>query len=459
MAMAVGLGGFAVEKAAAQNAGTPPTWAAPFQRGLVGAHPFGISAGDVDADGFPEVAVVESMIDIVTNIDRVSGPAVINIFRNKTTWNPPDAGFEQIADWQLELPEPLIPRYVELIDVDNEGHADVVVTVGEPENNNLFGYNCGVYVFRFNEGAGQFFDPEYYPSSIPLGRHRVADMNGDQLLDIVCAVDFHANGRAFDNTVRVYYQDCAHPGLFLPEQMQAVLNETGATVPCAVGDFHRQTGVTGGINDVVTWDMQLLSNNGNNPACQNAAYTGHTTAYCTDPWDTYDMVAAKLRLITLIGGTRFDDVATVSWNQEHVRIFKSQGGTTFTHTCTPGVDLYAIDPTFSICNSPRTAPFPLVIPSGISAGLLNAGPRMDLAVTSCDGAVAILLGNGNGTYVFDNGNPAYFVRVDPQPPGPDFIENHQVLIVDLNLDGKGDLVTSNHSAFANSISVVLNTTP
>ena len=55
IAMAVGLGGFAVERARAQNAGTPPTWAAPFQRGLVGKFPFGLSAGDVTGDGFPEV--------------------------------------------------------------------------------------------------------------------------------------------------------------------------------------------------------------------------------------------------------------------------------------------------------------------------------------------------------------------------------------------------------------------
>ncbi|MBL8759957.1 MAG: hypothetical protein JNL50_01515 [Phycisphaerae bacterium] len=463
----MGLGGFAVERAAAQNAGTPPTWAAPFKR-VCGGFPLGISAGDVNLDGLPDIAVVQTQKQLSAGDPRTSAPAQVLIYKNTGSWGVPSNGLSAGPHWTVTLPDAidpvLIPLHVELVDVNDDNYPDVLVSVGAAEDptDPPAGYAPGLYYFRFIPALQVFAtDPVYYATAVPISRFRVADMNGDQLPDVVAATD----GRAYDysnsDSVRIFYHvaDPQAASPFHPEEalLHVDPNNDEANMPtntCVVGNFHRRGGIPGGTADIVTDSMPILSNNGN-ASGQFPTFTIYPQTFCSGQSISidHDMTAGNFRFMNVM-----TDIATISGINPEIRVFRSPilaGGTpVLSHDCL--TDVYPIS---AFCGEYQ----PTIKLHGIANAMLNSGSYLDLAATGCDPYVAILLGKGNSKFQIDTNDAAYFVSAMPAADEL-FAEVAQVIAVDLNLDGKIDLVTSNHydlndPPYDGTISVIINTTP
>ncbi|MBI5865513.1 MAG: hypothetical protein HZB38_13595 [Planctomycetes bacterium] len=87
----------------------------------------------------------------------------------------------------------------------------------------------------------------------------------------------------------------------------------------------------------------------------------------------------------------------------------------------------------------------------IGVGHLNGGVKPDLIAETTDTEVAFLLGNGDGTFQYRNDLNVYHVTIGE--PGWPMLVPIQLLVMDVNQDGYGDIVTSNHGR--DSVSVVL----
>ncbi len=98
---------------------------------------------------------------------------------------------------------------------------------------------------------------------------------------------------------------------------------------------------------------------------------------------------------------------------------------------------------------------------GIATGHLNGGTKPDIAASACASHVAILLGKGDGTMQFDCPNGAYYPTIDPPGANVSAAVVIRLLIVDMNQDGFGDIVTVNNdvggpTGQAPYVSVLLN---
>jgi hypothetical protein len=127
----------------------------------VGTRPLGITAADLDDDGFAEV--------IVPNFTSRD----VSILRNQ--------GGRTFAPQEI-IPVLGTPRYATTLDADGSGSSDVVVVSAETND---------VAVF-LNDGEGRLGEPAIYP----LGREPysvvAADVNGDGVLDL-CTANWRAD--------------------------------------------------------------------------------------------------------------------------------------------------------------------------------------------------------------------------------------------------------------------------
>lgn len=147
-------------------------------------------------------------------------------------------------------------------------------------------------------------------------------------------------------------------------------------------------------------------------------------------------------------GVDEDDLVASEQCRAFVDVFHGDGFGGFGHTCT--IDRYQVHP-----NSGELV-------DGVATGHLNGGTRTDIvAAIATTNEVAILLGRGNGSFQRPSADSGYRFSV----LHPDFLSigwrPRQVIVVDLDLDGFGDIVAtcegdaSNH--FSNPrLSVLIN---
>jgi hypothetical protein len=97
---------------------------------------------------------------------------------------------------------------------------------------------------------------------------------------------------------------------------------------------------------------------------------------------------------------------------------------------------------------------------GMAIGDLNGGEKPDAAVAIRNSAVdrpevAVLLGRGDGTFQTPSPTHAYLFSVDGDPEDPsDVAAPVMVVIADLDADGLGDIMTTNH--YSDSVSILIN---
>jgi hypothetical protein len=134
-------------------------------------------------------------------------------------------------------------------------------------------------------------------------------------------------------------------------------------------------------------------------------------------------------------------VAAAFSPSDFAAVFLADGHGGFSHDCAAGADTYKVFPS-STCIE------------GSDSGHLNGGTKTDVAFSlGMDDLVSVLIGKGDGKFQTPAPHQSgYLYDIDNDPNTDRF--PRAVKIVDLNMDGFGDLVTVNQ--FNNDISVLIN---
>jgi hypothetical protein len=142
---------------------------------LVGNNPYQVAVGDLDGDGIPDLAITIDDYAIGHGIAVALGLGG-GTFQPANT--PAYPSTLQGNFWQSPF-----PAYVKMVDLDGDGHLDLVYT------NETYG-SVGV---MYGLGNGQFFDPVEYPTARESYGLALADVNGDGAVDVVTA-GFNTSG-------------------------------------------------------------------------------------------------------------------------------------------------------------------------------------------------------------------------------------------------------------------------
>ncbi len=286
------------------------------------------------------------------------------------------------------------PEQVTVADLNGDGFADLVMVDDSTDISILLGNGDGTFQAEHRFAAGDF------PYSVA-----VADLNGDGFADIVTA-----NGNSDDVSILLGSGD----GSF-----QALRRSPAGWSPRFVGvaDLNGD-----GIPDLVTTnaysnDVSILLGNGDG--------TFHEIFHWVD--DELQRFAAGSFPVSVavadLNGDGFADIVTANNESDDVSVLLSNGDSTFQDNQPP--------PVFDAVGAPYSA----------TVADLNRDGKPDIVTANQfpDG-VAILLGNGDGTFQLPETAVAGSSPVS-------------VAVADLNGDGFPDIVTANNGS--NDVSVLL----
>ncbi len=408
-----------------------------------GSYPYGIAAADLlGEDGLPELVVANGGMNVRNCGNDVEGQGTVTIYQNTGNWSPDPAQGLMVAQ-TISLCDDCVPAEVAIADVDADGNQDIIVSTAGP------GGVYGVYVVR-NDGQGGFPQQniDFYPTPLPVRGLATVDFNNDGFADIAAGVDFcvgGGNGAGPSDTVYILknWGDFG-PGDFGTLQQEEIHLGLGLNKgPCDIvtGEY------TNGLStlpptriDIISanmWDDSFseLENLGNwnfKVNQHDSTCSGHTD------WQ-YEIITGNH-----FGTDQHLDFACTTYLGDYVDVFlgDSMGG--YTTRCDDSTLQYKLH-----IDSPNAYCW------GVDSGHLNGGTNIDLAVTlMAEDEVSVLYGKPNGRFRQPDSDNGYLYSIDP-PADPGSTTNPiMVLIVDLNLDGFGDLVTTNHHS--DNISVLIN---
>jgi hypothetical protein len=149
---------------------------------LIGNSPYQIAVGDLNGDGIPDVAV--TIDDFVSGL----GVAVALGVGDGTFLAANSPAYP--TSLQLSSPFSAFPTSIQMLDLDGDGHADLIYT--------NTGYSTvGVL---YGVGDGTFHDPVEYPTGGGSVGLALADVNGDGAVDVVTASDSVSDATVLINT-------------------------------------------------------------------------------------------------------------------------------------------------------------------------------------------------------------------------------------------------------------------
>ncbi len=405
--------------------------------------PYGIATADfldstgmAGQDGYPEVVVVNSGIDLLSCSPASWGQ--IDVFWNTGEWGTGIAGLELVQEIPIS---PGLGAEIAIADLDGVNGPDLVVSATQW----VHGWqNAGLYV-ALNDGSGAFLDAAKH--SMPLG-----------LLGL-CVTDVDGNGLGGD--VVAATTDCPRPdgvpldflwvkmgsgdGRFL-DQVPVQVGITNHLAPAglAPGDFFEGSGpvlpdfvVPCGSADLF-WTVENLGGG------EFRARAARKPGNCQEWWGMTRVASGR------INSDDHDDFLGVSGLD--ALIFLGDGRGEFVSSC---------DDARLRCALRQDDEAPPTFAHGLAVGHLNGGTRLDVAVAIRNDVidrpeVAVLLGRADGTMQTPSPTHAYLYSLDGDPADPTDVSGPvMVAIVDLDANGLGDIVTTNH--YSDTLSILMGT--
>ncbi len=376
--------------------------------------------------------------------------ASVSIFVNSGDWSANGDKFEDRID--IIVCNDCSPAEVAFADMDRDGDFDLVVSAADGDGVYGSAGSWGIYI-SFQDGSHQFGAftqvADEDDMATPVRGLAVVDFDGEDGSDVVVVGDDCYDGWPNSGNDQVYvFSNDGDGGLTLPAAYPDDLGLPGTddvAYDVTVADFDKDS-PSSGKPDFISCNIgsdrvSLQTNNGDFSFSQS-----NRTDACESGFNFSDIGSGLFN-----PGTAYD-FAAVNELGTAVKVFYGDSSGGFSHDCdehAEGGDYY------NITRSGCTAVAQTV--SGIAVGHLNGGTRLDLAATrSGCSEVAILLGESaltpNAKFQFDRTESDYFISADP-PGEDDAAEIVRVLIVDLDADGFGDLVTANR--LSRNISVMI----
>jgi hypothetical protein len=178
----------------------------------IGPDPWGMSVGDVDNDGHPDL-VVASPSTVPTQINTINSSGGISVLRQ----DPANLGRFLTSQW---VSTGGLAEDVAVAHLDGDGRPDLVVS-------DAIAVNARAMVLYQNKAAsGEFSTPIDLPTGSGSEDVAVADINGDGLADIVLAAS---------SSVVVFYQRVGG-GFEAPRLLAAGLKAQGVAAADLDGD-------------------------------------------------------------------------------------------------------------------------------------------------------------------------------------------------------------------------------
>ena len=187
-----------------------------FQSGVnitTGGHPNQVVIGDLNGDGKADIVVADASADgnAIILFQDAANPGQFHAPVNLGTGTNGAVG-------------------VTIADLDGDGTNDVLVATSDSNGNNGL-----VYVFYQSASSpGTFLPAVTVPAGAEPNAVKVADVNGDGVLDIIVANEGPGTDATGSAGVSVILQDAAHPGTFFAPVTYAT---QPGSVDVAVGDL------------------------------------------------------------------------------------------------------------------------------------------------------------------------------------------------------------------------------
>lgn len=416
--------------------------------------PWGIDAGDVIGaedsvpDGYPEIAVVAGELNFYNVVfPNWSGvPGRVTVFRNNANWDTsPQTGltvFQHIVlDWVNDY---TVAADVKWADMNGDQRLDLVITATDNDFEDATDDGAwGFYVYHWNWTLQQFVFADYEATTYPVRGLTIADFNNDGYLDAAAAVDMLESTPPDQQRDYIYVALNDGTGGLLSDTALALGTDADESTSELVSGLFDKTPGGGGLPDiftsrptVTTGDALQLTNLGS--GSWDAVYT---TTSCAD-WFT------GVAMGRFTSGKLTDDVVGIGvGGLLYVLHGSGEGGF--------GTDCSGNEPDDVYLE--YGAPYNL-LPYGVAVGNLNGGTKLDLVAargtTDPNATVTILLGKGDGSFQFDRLDSRYYPALGQTADRP-----FRAVIADMDQDGFGDIITSNHgetNSTAGTISVLIN---
>jgi len=427
------------------RAGEPaPTFKNPVVFPTTGCNPYGIADGDLNNDGYPDIAVA-NMGPAGAGLGggglcaRPSGGCAfdpnscidgsVTVFINSGDWKPVSDGFPASGIVDLSMAGlceggDCTAREVAIACINGDILPDVIVTAAE-------GY---VLVFKNTpSNPGTFQAADVYPLRVhdvlrEANGLIVSDLNLDGYNDVAVA--------ACDGPVVLTLMNDQSGGFQAPSEID--LNGVAAPAFDLVSgkfDGGVQTGPDLVVGTILDNSITIMSNDGFGNFSINTKI-----GPVDDPWGFEALARGRFN------GDSNPDVVFTERLFDVADIFRGDGQGDFTHSRLDfnhdALDRYVLHP-----DDPNAFCF------GVDTGQLNGGLKRDFAAAiQHRDEVSIQVGNGDGT--FDRNLAVRFSVEPPAAPANEACNPIHLVIVDLDKDGQQDIVTSNRDS--NNISVLIN---